>query len=83
MIAVDVLLYKIDQKLNKLASNEHQNIQLEDKILALNEAQIQLIKNKVDENRAFRLQKNQKHQPQSESQVKQTALGELYYTLFL
>lgn len=50
MIAVDVLLYKIDQKLNKLASNEHQMIQLEDKILALNEAQIQLIKNKVDGN---------------------------------
>jgi len=44
MIAVDSLLYKIDQKLNKLSSNEHQSIQLEDKILALNEAQIKLIK---------------------------------------
>lgn len=48
MILVDSLLYKIDQKLNKLASNEHQQIQLEDKILALNEAQIKLIKQKVD-----------------------------------
>ncbi len=48
MIAVDSLLYKIDQKLNKLSSNEHQQIQLEDKILALNEAQIKLIKQKVD-----------------------------------
>lgn len=47
MIAVDSLLYKIDQKLNNLASNKHQQIQLEDKILALNEAQIKLIKNKV------------------------------------
>src|SRR5688500_10178018 len=47
MIAVDSLLYKIDQKLNKLSSNEHQQIQLEDKILALNEAQIKLIKQKV------------------------------------
>lgn len=48
MITVDSLLYKIDQRLNKLSSNEHQEIQLEDKILALNEAQIKLIKQKVD-----------------------------------
>ena len=48
MIQVDSLLYKIDQKLNKLASNTHQEIQLENKILALNEAQIKLIKQKVD-----------------------------------
>ena len=48
MIPVDSLLYKIDQKLNKLSTNEHQRIQLEDKILALNEAQIKLIKEKVD-----------------------------------
>lgn len=47
MIAVDSLLYKIDQKLNKLSSNEHQQIQLEDKILSLNEAQIKLVKRKV------------------------------------
>jgi len=48
MIPVDSLLYKIDQKLNKLSTNEHQQIQLEDKILALNEAEIKLIKQKVD-----------------------------------
>lgn len=48
MISVDSLLYKIDQKLNKLSTNEHQAIQKEDKILALNEAQIKLIKQKVD-----------------------------------
>lgn len=48
MISVDSLLYKIDQKLNKLSTNVHQQIQLEDKILALNEAQIKLIKQKVD-----------------------------------
>ncbi len=48
MIPVDSLLYKIDQKLNKLSSNNHQQIQLEDKILALNEAQIKLIKQKID-----------------------------------
>ena len=48
MIPVDSLLYKIDQRLNKLSTNEHQQIQLEDKILALNEAQLKLIKQKMD-----------------------------------
>ena len=48
MIPVDSLLYKIDQRLNKLSTNSHQQIFLEDKILALNEAQIKLIKQKVD-----------------------------------
>ena len=48
MIPVDSLLYKIDQRLNKLSTNEHQQIALEDKILALNEAQIKLVKQKVD-----------------------------------
>lgn len=48
MIPVDSLLYKIDQKLNKLSTNEHQAIQREDKILALNEAQIKLIIQKVN-----------------------------------
>src|ERR1035437_214142 len=48
MILVDSLLYKIDQRLNKLSTNDHQRIQLEDKILALNEAQIKLIKQKID-----------------------------------
>ena len=48
MIPVDSLLYKVDQRLNKLSTNIHQQINLEDKILALNEAQIKLIKQKVD-----------------------------------
>src|SRR6478752_4503941 len=47
MIKVDSLLYKIDQKLNKLSSNEHQQIQLEDKILQLNESQIKLVTQKI------------------------------------
>ena len=46
MILVDTLLYKIDQRLNKLSTNTHQEIPVEDKILALNEAQIKLIKQK-------------------------------------
>lgn len=55
MIPVDSLLYKIDQKLNKLSSNEHQQIPLEDKILALNESQIKLIKQKLDSNNVLGL----------------------------
>lgn len=48
MIEVDSLLYKIDLKLNKLSTNDHQEIPVENKILALNEAQIKLIKQKMD-----------------------------------
>ena len=48
MILVDSLLYKLDQRLNKLSTNFHQQIPLEDKILQLNESQIKLIKQKVD-----------------------------------
>lgn len=48
MIPVDSLLYKIDMKLNKLSTNEHQQVALENKILALNEAQIKLIKQKME-----------------------------------
>jgi len=55
MINVDSLLYGIDLKLNKLATNEHQQIPLENKIIALNEAQIQLILNKVTGNNVFKL----------------------------
>lgn len=55
MIKVDSLLYKIDQRLNKLSTHEHQQIQLEDKLLALNEAQIKLIKQKVDGNNIYKL----------------------------
>ena len=50
MILVDSLLYKIDQKLNKLSSNSHQSIELEDKILSINEAQITLVKQKLNSN---------------------------------
>lgn len=48
MILVDSLLYKLDQRLNKLSTNFHQQIPLEDKILQLNESQIKLVKQKVD-----------------------------------
>lgn len=48
MIPVESFLYEIDQKLNNLASNFHQQISEEDKILAINEAIIILIKQKLD-----------------------------------
>jgi hypothetical protein len=50
MIAVESLLYKIDQKLNKVAALDHQIIPLENKILALNEAQLKLVKTKIGPN---------------------------------
>lgn len=54
MISVEALIYDIDLKLNKVATNEHQQIPLEDKIIALNEAQIQLIKQKFSENNIYK-----------------------------
>lgn len=50
MIPVESLLYKIDTKLNKLATLEHQEIPIENKILAVNEAQLKLVKIKLDPN---------------------------------
>lgn len=50
MIPVESLLYKIDLRLNKVAALEHQIIPLENKILALNEAQLRLVKLKIDPN---------------------------------
>lgn len=55
MISIESLFYKIDQKLDKLASNAHQWISPEDKVLALNEAQIKLIKQKLDGNNIYKL----------------------------
>lgn len=50
MIKVESLLYKLDLKLNKLATLQHQEIPIENKILYLNEAIIKLIKVKMDRN---------------------------------
>lgn len=46
MIPIESLLYKIDQRLNKLGTSSHQAIALEDKILAIREGEIRLIKDK-------------------------------------
>lgn len=50
MIAVDELLYEIDRRLNKLSNSYRQLIALENKIISLNNAQINLIKNKYYNN---------------------------------
>lgn len=55
MILAEELSYGLDQKLNKLSTNEHQKIPVEDKVLALNSAQIKLIKQKVDGNNLYKI----------------------------
>lgn len=50
MIPTQQLLYKLDQRLNSLATNEHQEISIEDKILALREGVLKLIKLKLGSN---------------------------------
>ena len=55
MISVDSLLYGIDQRLNKLATNIHQEIPVEDKIIALNINQDKLVKLKIDVNNVHKL----------------------------
>lgn len=55
MIKAEKLEYKLDQRLNKLSTNVHQQIPKEDKVLALNEAQIKLVKTKVDPNNIYRI----------------------------
>lgn len=53
MIPVIRLHYKLDLKLNRLASNEHQQIPEEDKDFALYEAAIKLMKRKADPDKAY------------------------------
>ena len=55
MISVDSLLYEIDLRLNKLATNAHQEIPLENKIIEINNAQNALILNKVSSNNIYNL----------------------------
>jgi hypothetical protein len=50
MIPIESLLYKIDQGMNKLSTNEHQQIPLEDKILHLNTAQNQVLLQALEPN---------------------------------
>lgn len=55
MILAEKLSYRLDQILNKLSTNEHQSISVEDKAIILNTAQINLIKQKVDGNNLYKM----------------------------
>lgn len=55
MIPIERLLYKLDLKLNKVGSGNHQNIPLTDKLFFLNEAQIRLIKKKININNIYQV----------------------------
>lgn len=55
MISAQRLSYRIDQMMNKLSTNDHQMIAVEDKVLALNDAQIKLVKQKVDGNNLYKI----------------------------
>ncbi len=55
MIPVESLLYELDQMLNNLASNFHQSIPEEDKIIVLNNSQNILIKQKLDTTNIHRI----------------------------
>lgn len=55
MISTVSLLYDIDLKLNKIATGKHESIPLEDKLIAINEAQNQLMKQKIDPNNVYKL----------------------------
>lgn len=55
MIPIERLVVKTRTKLNKLASEVHQSIPVENIILVLNEAQIRLIKKKVNVNNIYQL----------------------------
>lgn len=55
MIPTIQLLYKLEYRLNKIASVQHQSISEEDRLLALNEAQIKLVKKKLNQNNIYSL----------------------------
>lgn len=55
MISCLELSYELDQRLNKLSTFAHQQIPVEDKVIALRNAQIKLVKTKIDTNNVHRL----------------------------
>ncbi len=55
MISTESLSIKINQRLNKLDTSEHQHIPVEQKILLLREAEIKLIKRKLNINNPLRV----------------------------
>lgn len=55
MITVDELIYGAKQRLNKLSTNDHQEIPVEDLVLTINEAQDKLVKTKIGPNNPARI----------------------------
>ncbi|HOV34642.1 MAG TPA: hypothetical protein PLS56_01465 [Candidatus Dojkabacteria bacterium] len=55
MILAEELAYGLDQRLNKLSTNVHQMIPVEDKVIALNDSVIVLIKRKISPNNIHRI----------------------------
>lgn len=55
MIPIDELSYGLKQRMNKLTTNEHQEIPPEDQVLALIEAQNKLVKIKIGDNNPSRM----------------------------
>jgi len=55
MISVKQLLYKTDLRQNKLATNDHQEIPVEDKLFSINEQQLKLIKKKISTNNIYQI----------------------------
>lgn len=55
MISVEKCLYKLDQRLNNLSTFANQSIPVEDKLLVLNEAQVEVVLSKVDVNNLYHI----------------------------
>lgn len=55
MISIKQILYKTDLRLNKVATNDHQSIPVEDKLFAANEAQLKLFKKKISTNNLYQV----------------------------
>lgn len=55
MISALQLSYELDQRLNKLSTFAHQQIPIEDKVIALCDAQIKLVKLKLSGNNVYKL----------------------------
>lgn len=53
MIPIVTLMYELDMKLNNLSSNKHQEIETPNKIIALNQAQIQYVKKRHGKNNIY------------------------------
>jgi len=55
MISTELCLYEIDLELNKLSSFDSQSIPVEDKLIALNNAQVEAVLSKVDINNMYHI----------------------------